>query len=143
MIVTDMSARVEMEEAESLKNISIAIRGGNTEIIDFWLNLSYFNDERPGYDIAYCVEYLGKIIKNVPEYKNKIISELINHQEITLFKQKQFAILDYYILKLIDENFSELNNEGEIFEYIIKKQKSVYKKTRKKSKELFKKYMAN
>jgi len=128
----------EGDEKAKAERLTAARREIRMETIDF--HLDCLHDQRPGYDAVYCVEYLGKIIKTDPKYKNKIINELINLQEITIFRQKQFAILDYHILCLIEKNYTELADKEGIARYIIKRQKSIFWKTKKKSKELIIKY---
>jgi len=132
--VFDFNAVLEKEEAEQYR----ILREGNIELLDFYFNNLY----RDSYYAKFYIESLREIIRNVPEYRDYIIKEILKQDDrpISLFKENQWAVLDYHILELLDENYSESTNKKEISEYIINKQKSVRSKTKKKSKELVKKY---
>ena len=108
-----------------------------SEIFNDYLNCLYDQKILIG---EYCVKGLNKIIKNKPEYKDKIIDELLKHEEKTLFNEKQEALLDYYILELIEDNCNENMKDDKIIEFIHGKQESISPKTKKKSRELIKKY---
>ena len=133
--VWDLEAAWKKEEAEIFRTI----REGDISVIDDNLDYLYYKDISKE-SIERRVGVLGRIMKNVPEHKNKIICELLKLEDKISFIKEEKPLLDYCILEIIEENYTELTNEEEISEYIIRRQKSISLKTKKKSKKLIKKY---
>jgi hypothetical protein len=136
-----------IDPEEEIKDIEVErykrLREGDMEVFNVYLDYLFLHR---GTNYKYCIDELNKIIKNAPEYKKLIISELLKHEEKRIWKhnhEEEVTNLDYYILVIIDKNYPELTDEGEISEFIIKKCKSINQKTKKKSKKLFKKYRLN
>jgi hypothetical protein len=107
-----------------------------SEIVDDYLKCLYDKKILIG---VYTVRYLKGIIKNEPEYRGKIIDELLHHREKTSYKEKQEALLDFDILEIFEDNYDKIENKEKIIAFIINKQKSISPKTKKKSKEIIKK----
>ncbi|WP_409200455.1 hypothetical protein [Methanobrevibacter sp. DSM 116169] len=121
-----------------LSNLSnIDIDDKFSECINDYLNCLYDNKILIG---KYCVMYLKNIFKSKPKHRHQIIDELLNHKRKTPYTEKQEALLEFYVLELIEENYQELKNKEEINKYIIEKQESISPKAKKKCKELIKKY---
>ncbi len=124
-----------------LSNLSDVDMNNNfSKIMKDYLNCLYDNKILIG---TYCVKYLKNIIRNKPEYKNQVMDELLNHRKKTHYNKKQEALLEFYILELFEENYQELENKDKINSYITERQISISPKTKKKSKELIKKFEIN
>jgi len=108
-----------------------------SEIINDYLKCLY--DEKIS-NAVYTAECLKYIIKNKPEYREKIVSELLLHRKKTLYNEKHEALLEYGFLEIFEENYSELLNKNIISAFILEKKDSISSKTKKKSRELIKKY---
>ena len=102
-------------------------------IIDDYLKCLYDKKILIG---VFTVRYLRVIIKNKPEYREKIIYELLHHRGKTLYKEKQEALLEFEILEIFEDNYDEVKNKEKMTAFIIDKQKSISPKTKKKSKEI-------
>jgi len=144
LVIDDFMA---IDPEEDIKDIEVErykrLREGDVEIFNVYLDYLFLHR---GTNYKYCIDELNKIIKNTPEYKKLIISELLKHEEKRIWKynhEEEVTNLDYYVLEIIDKNYPKLTDEGEISEFIIKKCKSINQKTKKKSKKLFKKYRLN
>ena len=114
------------------------LKKGNMERIDNQIN-GFYDYENPNW-AALCIIHLERIIEAVPEYKNRIISKVLKHEEGVSFNKKQGALVDFFILELLENIYPELTDEKEISDYVLKKQKSINRKTKKLSKKLIKKY---
>lgn len=117
--------------------INVDVNNKFSEIIDDYLNCLYDDKILIG---KYCVMYLKNIVRNKPEYRNQIIHELLNHRQKTHYTKKQEALLDFYIIELFEEIYQDLTNKEKIRAYIFERKESISPKTKKKSKQLIKKF---
>jgi len=108
-----------------------------SEIINEYLKCLY--DDKIS-NAVYTTESLKDIIKNKPEYLDKIVNELLQHRKKTFYNEKHEALLEYGFLEIFDENYSKLMNKEIISAFILDKKESISSKTKKKSKEMIKKY---
>ena len=108
-----------------------------SEIVNEYLKCLY--DDKIS-NAVYTAECLKDIIKNKPEYLEKIITELLQHRKKTFYNEKHEALLEYGFLEIFEENYSKLLNKEIISSFILDKKESISSKTKKKSKELIKKY---
>lgn len=120
-----------------LSNLSKVDKDDNfSKIIDNYLKCLYDKKIHIG---VYTTKYLKEIIKNKPQYREKIINELLHHREETPYSQKQEALLEYGILEIFENIYNEIEKKENINAFIIDKQESISPKTKKKSKEMIRK----
>lgn len=117
--------------------INVDINNNFSNLFDNYLSCLYDEKILIG---TYCLKYLKNIYRNKPEYRKQIIKELLGHKKKSSYNVKQEALFEYGILELFDENFDELVNIDEISVFIKERQKSISPKTKKKSKQIIKKY---
>lgn len=87
-----------------------------------------------------CINNIRIILKTRVDIIDKVVNLLLNLEEICHYTEKQIALLEYSVLNIFDDVFFKSNYMDEIVCYIKKRTSSISPKTRKKAKQLIKKY---
>jgi hypothetical protein len=87
-----------------------------------------------------CVKNLLKIYRHKPERRERIIDILLDIDHRCDYTEKQKGILKADILEIFDEIHEEIPRQNRINEFIRTEVTCISPKTRKKAKELIKKY---
>lgn len=87
-----------------------------------------------------CVKNLLKIYHHKPEQRRRIIETLIDIDNHCDYPEKQKAVLKADILEIFDSIHEEVSEQDKINQFIKAQANSISPKTRKKAKELIKKY---
>jgi hypothetical protein len=87
-----------------------------------------------------CVRNLRKIYRYKSELRGQIIDMLLDIDNCCDYTEKQKAVLKADVLEIFDEVYEEVKEQDEISEFIRAEIHSISPKTRKKAKELAKKY---
>ncbi|MHB8132698.1 MAG: hypothetical protein ACYDH1_00625 [Anaerolineaceae bacterium] len=100
---------------------------------------SIVNDEKFMTGI-HCVKNLLKIYRNKPDQRGPIIELLLNIDRRCDYTEKQIGVLKADVLEIFDEIHEDLTERNRINEFIRSEANCISPKTRKKAKELIKKY---
>lgn len=87
-----------------------------------------------------CVKNLLKIYQHKAELRDRIIELLLDVDNRCDYTEKQKGVLKADVLDIFDEVYEEVAERDEIKEFIKAELHSISPKTRKKAKELVKKY---
>jgi hypothetical protein len=87
-----------------------------------------------------CVKNLIKIYRHKPEQRQRILATLLDIENHCDYTEKQIAVLKADVLIIFDEVYAEVLEQEEINRFIKAEVNSISPKTRKKAKELIKKY---
>jgi hypothetical protein len=87
-----------------------------------------------------CVKNLLKIYRHKPEQRKRIIEMLLDIDNRCDYTEKQKGVLKADVLEIFDNVYDDINEHDEINAFIKAQVNSVSPKTRKKAKELIKKY---
>ena len=87
-----------------------------------------------------CVKNLLKIYRHKVELRNRVIETLLDIDNRCDYTEKQKAILKCDVLEIFDEVYEEAPEQDEIQKFIRAEINCISPKTRKKAKELIRKY---
>jgi hypothetical protein len=87
-----------------------------------------------------CVKNMLKIYRHKPEQRERIIETLLDIDNRCDYTEKQKGVLKADVLEIFDEVYKEVTQREKINEFIKTELHSISPKTRKKAKELVKKY---
>lgn len=87
-----------------------------------------------------CVKNLLKIYRHKPEQREQIIDILLDIDNRCDYTEKQKGLLKVDVLEILDEIYGEAPERNRINEFIKTEANCISPKTRKKAKELIKKY---
>jgi len=87
-----------------------------------------------------CVQNLLKIYRSKPGLREKIITLLLDIDDLCDYTAKQLALLKYDVLDIFDQVYEDAREKDTIKEFIRAQINSISPKTRKKAKELVRKY---
>ena len=87
-----------------------------------------------------CVKNLLKIYRHKSEQRKRIIETLLDIDNRCEYPEKQKGVLKADVLGIFDEVYEEVTERKDIDEFIRAEVNSISPKTRKKAKELIKKY---
>lgn len=87
-----------------------------------------------------CIKNLGKIYRNKPDLRKKIVTLLLNIDDHSDYTHKQIAVMKFDVLEIMEEFYASVQHPKEIDDFIRNQVKSISPKTRKKAKELVKKF---
>jgi hypothetical protein len=87
-----------------------------------------------------CVKNLLKIYRHRPEQQERTIETLLDIDNRCDYTEKQKGVLKADVLEIFDEVYEEVPERDEINEFIRTEVNCISPKTRKKAKELIKKY---
>ena len=87
-----------------------------------------------------CVKNLLKIYRHKSEQRKRIIETLLDIDNRCEYTEKQKGVLKADVLGIFDEVYEEVTERKDIDEFIRAEVNSISPKTRKKAKELIKKY---
>jgi hypothetical protein len=87
-----------------------------------------------------CVKNLLKIFRHKPEQQVHIIETLLDIDNRCDYSEKQKGVLKADVLEIFDKVYEEVNERDDINAFIKAEVESISPKTRKKAKELVKKY---
>jgi hypothetical protein len=87
-----------------------------------------------------CIQNSFKILKNKPEYKDQIITRLLDVDNQCTYPDKQRELLKFDILEILDEVYPENNLKNRMDEFIRACVNSISPKTRHKARVLESKY---
>jgi hypothetical protein len=87
-----------------------------------------------------CVKNLLKIFRHKPEQQVRIIETLLDIDNRCDYTEKQKGVLKADVLEIFDKVYEEVNERDEINAFIKAEVESISPKTRKKAKELVKRY---
>ncbi len=101
--------------------------------------LEHINDEKfcTG---QYCVRCCGKIIIHKPELMETILDRLLGLEALCDYPVKQLDLLKFDVLEILDQVYTLSSQTDRINAFICKTENAVSPKTRKKAKQLIKKY---
>ena len=87
-----------------------------------------------------CVKNLLKIYQHKPEQRRRIVETLLDIDSRCDYTEKQKGVLRADILEIFDKVYEEVSEQDKINAFIKTQVNSISPKTRKKAKELIKKY---
>ena len=87
-----------------------------------------------------CVVNTGKVLRQRPDYIDKVIKLYLEMEKICEFKENQKALLLYDIFVIFEEFYEKTSYKEEINKKILANLKNMSPKTAKKARELKKKY---
>lgn len=87
-----------------------------------------------------CIQNSLKILKNKPEYKDQIITQLLDMDNQCTYPGKQRELLKFDILEILDEVYPGDSYKNSMDEFIRTCVNSISPKTRRKARELAVKY---
>ena len=87
-----------------------------------------------------CVKNLLKIYQHKPEQRRRIVETLLDIDNRCDYTEKQKGVLRADILEIFDKVYEEVSEQDKINTFIKAQVNSISPKTRKKAKELIKKY---
>jgi hypothetical protein len=87
-----------------------------------------------------CVQNSIKILRHKPELKDQIIALLLDVDNQCTYTEKQKGVLKCDVLEIFAEIYEEVQQKDDIDEFIRTEVSSISPKTRKKAKELVRKY---
>ena len=87
-----------------------------------------------------CVTSTGKILRQRPDYIDKVMKLYLNMEKICEFKENQKALLLYDMFVIFEEFYEKTSYKNEINEKILANLKNTSPKTAKKARELKKKF---
>jgi len=87
-----------------------------------------------------CVKNLAKIYRHKPKLRGRIIETLLDIDNRCDYTEKQKAILKADVLAIFDEVYDQISEQAGINQFIQAEVHSISPKTRKKAKELVRKY---
>ena len=87
-----------------------------------------------------CVVNTGKVLRQRPDYIDKVIKLYLEMEKICEFKENQKALLLYDIFVIFEEFYEKTSYKEEINKKILANLKNTSPKTAKKARELKKKY---
>jgi len=102
--------------------------------------LKHINDEK-FMTAQYFVRNLAKVVTNREDLRAKIIEALLEADEKSPYPEKQRELLKYDILQIFDMIYMESNLKESMNHFIESSLSSISPKTKKKAKELMKKYL--
>lgn len=102
--------------------------------------LNHMNDEK-FMTAQCCVKNLTKIVKSREDSRGKIIETLLAVDKKTPYSKKQKELLKCDILEVFDEVYEESEYKQSIAPFIKDCSNSISPKTKRKAKELIKKYL--
>jgi len=100
---------------------------------------SIINDEKFMTGI-HCVNNLLKIYQNMPDQRESIVELLLDIDRQCEYTEKQIGVLKADVLEIFDEIYEDIPERNRINEFIRTEANCISPKTRKKAKELIKKY---
>jgi hypothetical protein len=87
-----------------------------------------------------CVKNLLQIYRHKPEQRGRIVETLLDIDNRCEYTVKQKGILKADVLEIFDQIYEEVQEKEEIIEFIRAEVDCISPKTRKKAKELIRKY---
>ena len=87
-----------------------------------------------------CVQNSVKIIRHRPDFRDRILALLLDMERLCTYTEKQKAVLRADVLDVLDEVYAEVRDRTEVHAFINDSITSLSPKTRRKAKELVKKY---
>ncbi|AZO95735.1 hypothetical protein GM661_11790 [Iocasia frigidifontis] len=87
-----------------------------------------------------CLNNIRVILKTRLDLIDEVVTRLLNIDKICHYNEKQIALLECDVLNIFDDVFLKNNYMNEIVYFIKKKTSSISPKTRKKAKQLIRKY---
>jgi hypothetical protein len=87
-----------------------------------------------------CVRNSLKIIRNKPELRETILALLLDVNQRCTFPEKQVALMKFDILVIVDSVYAETRDKESLQAFIKAGIHSISPKTRRKAKDLVKKY---
>jgi len=106
------------------------------EISNYWFN-ELLNDESPVVSL-HIAEKSGVIALAKPELEKEITAYLLNIDKTS--KCRHIDLQKAYVLSAFDSYFESISDKRKVIEFILAQQKSPSTKTKKKAKDLVKKY---
>ncbi|HPF52602.1 MAG TPA: hypothetical protein PK335_13555 [Draconibacterium sp.] len=106
------------------------------EISDYWFN-ELLNDESPVVSL-HIAEKSGMIALAKPKLEKEITARLLNIDETS--KCRHIDLQKAYVLSAFDSYFERISDKRKVIEFILDQQNSPSTKTKKKAKELVRKY---
>jgi len=100
---------------------------------------SIINDEKFMTGI-HCVKNLLKIYQNKPDQRESILNLLLDIDRQCEYTEKQIGVLKADVLEIFDEIYEDIPERNRINEFLRTEANCISPKTRKKAKELIKKY---
>ena len=101
--------------------------------------ISTINDEKFMTGI-HCVKNLLKIYQNKPDQRESILNLLLDIDRQCEYTEKQIGVLKADVLEIFDEIYEDIPERNRINEFLRTEANCISPKTRKKAKELIKKY---
>jgi hypothetical protein len=87
-----------------------------------------------------CVRHAGIILRSKPELRGAILARLLHIDAGNPYPERQQALMKADVLEILDEIYADVCPNAEIEAFICSAVQSSSPKTRKKSKELIRKY---
>ena len=87
-----------------------------------------------------CIKNLRKIYQYKSQLRDRVIDTLLNIDNLCNYTDKQKGVLKGDVLEIFNEVYEDVPRRDEINEFIKAEVNSISPKTRKKAKELIKKY---
>lgn len=101
--------------------------------------LKHINDEK-FMTAQCCVKNIGKIVKYKNDLAESIIDILLDIDSRCDYPEKQLELLKHGVLEVFERKYLESNNKKRINSFIKTTANSISPKTKKKAKQLIKKY---
>ncbi|WP_051412091.1 hypothetical protein [Halonatronum saccharophilum] len=87
-----------------------------------------------------CINNIRIILKTRADMIDEVVNILLNFEKVWNYTEKQIALLEYSVLNIFDDLFFRGDYTDEVVCFIKKRASSISPKTRKKAKQLIKKY---
>lgn len=87
-----------------------------------------------------CLQNLGKIYQSKPALRKRILEALLGLEQLSPYSPKQTALLQADVLEILDQVYTQAPDPDRIRAYIQAQRASLSPKTRRKAKELARKY---
>ncbi len=101
--------------------------------------LEYINDEKFMTGEC-CINNIRIILKTRVDMIDEVVNILLKLEKVCNYTEKQIALLEHSVLNIFDDVFFKSNYKDEIVCFMKKSTTSISPKTRKKAKQLIKKY---
>jgi hypothetical protein len=87
-----------------------------------------------------CVQNAAKVMRNLPELRDKLVALLLDLENRCRYPAKQKALLKHDVLVILDEVYEGQAHKENLIRFIRTEVKSLSPKTRNKAQELARKY---
>jgi hypothetical protein len=87
-----------------------------------------------------CVQNSRKILVHKPEFRHSIVTLLLDTHQQSAYTEKQQAVLSCDVLEVLDAVYAQINGFKGVNEFITEHITSISPKTRRKARELVRKY---